>query len=92
MAGMKASGEGSGDDDGRAGGVGAGNGERCLLDHLPFAAEKERGCNEKERFVSMQPFLPGRRIEGGNDDWKGGGIKEQTCKTSAEILSPVHCS
>ena len=120
MAGMKASGEGSGDDDGRAGGVGAGNGERCLLDLLLFAAEKERGVaaessrvsdadlvagkkqenqsgvaivrqkpaldthvSEKKTVVSMQPFLPGRRIEGGDDDWKGGGIEEQICKTSA---------
>ena len=49
MAEMKASGEGSDDDDGRAGGVGAGNGERCLLDLLPFAAEKERGvASERE--------------------------------------------
>ncbi len=128
MAGMKASGEGSGD--GRAGGVGAGTGERCLLDLLLFAAEKERGVaaessrppppppppppssdadlvdgkkqenqsgvaivrqkpaldthvSEEKAVVSMQPFLPGRRIEGGDDDWKGGGSEEKTSKTSA---------
>ena len=46
---MKASGEGSGDDDGRAGDVGTGNGECCVLDLLPFASEKERGvASERE--------------------------------------------
>ena len=127
MAAMKSSGEESGDNDGRAGGVGARNGERCLLDLLLFAAEKERGVaaessrvsdvdlvedkmqqnqsggpifrqkpalnthvSEKKTVVSMQPFLHGRQIEGGDDDLKGGGIEEQTSKTSSMEAGKVH--